>query len=253
MANNLKLYSYDIGGTPVAYLDTWNESDLNGKTPFIIATGTTDNDYVDVTSDALDIVDKYGETFCDDYQHKQKIIRLFHYEKGWDVLTDAEKDLVVKYYANPQLDPTGDTQTIQVITHLMTTKNLSIDEATDEVVDRWHNYWENVVIEAPVRWRKAVKVAVKYLSFVDATDLLNTIENLVAYYLNSGRLGLGYGDSKDGILNYITSTNSFVGTGLRFNAYTLKKGSWDELEEKLVDEFVDKQVWDRIIELTNTI
>lgn len=246
---SLKLYSYAIGGTPIAYLDSWRESDLNGNEPFIVATGMTNSDYTDVSSDAIDILHKYGETFCEDYQHKQKLMRLFHYEKGWDNLTHVEKDLVIDYYANPQVNPTGDTQSMQVITHLMMVHGMSQDDAIDKLVDTWHNYWSHVVEEAPARWKNAVKVSVKYLSFVDASDLLNTIENLVSYYLNSGRLGLGYGDSKDGILNYITSTYGFSGTGLEYNIYTLKKGTWVSFEDELVNIFVDKQVWDRITEL----
>jgi len=249
MSNSLKLYAYDIGGTPVSYLDSWREEDLNGKPPFIVSTGNTDFDYTDVTSDAISITDKYGGLFSEDYQHKQKIMRVFHYEKGWVNLTNEEKDIIIEYYANPQVSPTGDTQTMQVIQHLMLFKSMSEDEAVDKLVDTWHNYWEHVVDEAPNRWRKAVKVTVKYLSFIDASDLLNTIENLVSYYLDSGRLGLGYGDSKDGILNYITSTYGFNGTGLKYNVYTLKKGSWEDFESDVVNIFVDKQVWDRITEL----
>lgn len=249
MAQSLKLYSYEIGGTPLAYLDSHNESDLSGNTPFIVATGMTDSNYTDVTSDAISIIAKYGEMFTEDYQHKQKLMRLFHYEKGWDNLTHVEKDLVIDYYANPQINPTGDTQSMQVIIHLMTQHGMSQDDAIDKLVDTWHTYWTHVVEEAPARWKKAVKVTVKYLSFVDASDLMNTIENLVSYYLDSGRLGLGYGDSKDGILNYITSTHGFAGTGLEYNVYDLKKGDWNELEDALVNIFVDKQVWDRITEL----
>jgi len=249
---SLKLYAYEIGGTPVAYLDSWREDELNDNQPFVIATGMTDSSYTDVTSDAIEITHKYGETFCEDFQHKQKVMRLFHYEKGWDNLTTAEKDIVVDYYANPQLNPTGNTQSMQVITHLMS-KGMTMDEATDKIIDAWHNYWSKVVEEAPRRWENAVKITVRYLSFVDASDLNNTIENLVSYYLDSGRLGLGYGDSKDGIMNYIKSTEGFVGTGLEYNMYELKKGTWQELIDELENAFVDKMVWDRITELTQPL
>ena len=251
MATSLKLYSYEINGTPLAYLDSHNHADLSGNTPFIVATGMTDSNYTDVTSDAINIIHKYGEMFTDDYQAKTKLIRLFHYEKGWTNLTHEEKDLVIDYYANPQINPTGDTQSMEVIMHLIISHGMTPDEATDKLVDTWHKYWSNVVETAPTRWKNAVKETVKFLSFVDSSDLLNTIENLVTYYLDSGRLGFGYGDTKDGILNYIKSDNGFAGTGLEYNVYTLKKGTWQELIDKLENTFVDKLVWDRITELTN--
>lgn len=247
---NAKLFSYKIGGvTPVAYLDSYSVNDLNGNEPFVVILSgetTPSNDYVEVTSDAIEICDKYGDSFFKDYQEKQRNIRNFGYEKEWDNLTNDEKDIVIKYYANPQiLGDSADTQNVQVITHLMMTKGMSQDEAIDFIVDQWHGHWEKLLEDAPSRWKSVVKVAVKHLSFEDATDLFDTVENLVSCYLESGRIGQGYGDSKDGLLNYIMSTSSFDGIGLEYNAYTLKKGTWESFKKELEIEMVDK-VWPHI-------
>lgn len=54
-----------------------------------------------------------------------------------------------------------------------------------------------------------------------------------------GRQGINYGDKKEGIMDFIESTNSFMGRGLRESGYTLLQGTWDdfiiELKKVLVD------------------
>jgi len=246
MSQSLKLYSFDIKGTPVAYMDSYNNQDLSGNTAFIISSANTDSNYTDVTSDAISIVKRHGDSICSNYQHKQRLIKLFHYEKGWVNLTHEETDIVIDYYANPEINPTGDTQNTQIITHLMVSHGMGLDEAKSHMVDKWHDHWMKFIDDCPDVWKQAVKVSVKYLSFVDASDLLNTIENLVSYFLDSGRLGIGYGDNKDGVLNYIKSTSGFVGTGLESNAYILNGGTWEDFICELEDVFVGKVVWDRI-------
>jgi hypothetical protein len=54
-----------------------------------------------------------------------------------------------------------------------------------------------------------------------------------------GRLGINYGDKRDGIMDYIESTNAFAGQGLRENSYTLLQGTWDIFITAMRNVFVE--------------
>jgi len=128
----------------------------------------------------------------------------------------------------------------------MTTKGLSYVDSVDYIVDRWWDHWTSFLLDCDGRWRRAVKVTIKHLSFVDASDLFDEIEILVGYYLNAGRLGIDYGDTKDGIMDYIMSTNMYDGNGLEENNYTLKKGTWNSFKHELEYALVSEYFWDDI-------
>jgi hypothetical protein len=42
-----------------------------------------------------------------------------------------------------------------------------------------------------------------YINRFDAEDLFETVQRLVQYYTESGRLGKNYNDGNDGIMDYI--------------------------------------------------
>ena len=61
-----------------------------------------------------------------------------------------------------------------------------------------------------------------------------------------GRLGIGYGDSQYGIMNYIHSEVTSPADGLEETGYTLKVGDWTSFKAELEDWLVCTYFWDEI-------
>ena len=238
----VKFYVISINEVPITELDSYNNNDLNGKPITIVTTSTTvDEQYIDKTDEAIVLCDKIGSSIFNNYQKKQEHIKLYGYQKGWENMSMDEQEVIVNYYANPSIKgSTGNTQVTQVITHLMTHDGLTYDEALDRLIDKWHAHWSLYLEDCKNTWRDTVKVVVKFLSLEDSADLFDTVSTLVDFYLSTGRLGLGFGDSRDGLLNYIRSDYGFTGTGLEYNNYTLNKGTWEEFIEKLTVSLTGK-------------
>jgi len=236
------LFAYELSGSTLGVdLSSWDDSDLSGNSPFMVSSATTVSGYTEITS--IENWLKFGRDVLHDYQDYQKAIKLAGYDKGWTAMTNTEKDIIIDHYAHPQINPTGSTQNTQQVIHLMTTKGFSQEQATDYIVDVWWDHWTASLSDCDGRWRRAVKTTIQYLSFADASDLFEEIEILVGYYLESGRLGIGFGDSKDGMMNYIMSNEGYTGNGLEYNNYTLKKGTWDELKTNLCKDLVSDYFW----------
>ena len=233
MMKYLNFYILTINGTPISELDTYMEKDVNDKDIVIITDEIINNEqYINQTDNAIILCHKLGDEIFKNYQEKQEHIKIFGYQKSWENLTNDEKDIIIDYYANPPID-SEQTQITQIITHLMEKNNLSYDDALEIYIDKWHNHWSNYLDDCAKTWRDTVKIVVKYLSLVDSADLFDIVSPLVDFYLSTGRLGLGFGDSKDGLINYIRSDYGFTKTGLEYNNYDLRKGTWVEFIEAL--------------------
>lgn len=238
----LYIQGYIINGNIIGIdIDKWNDDQLSGNAPIICSTHSNLNGYSNITS--IETWHKYGDSLLSSYQDKQRAIKLAFYDKGWNNCTNNEKDLVMEYHANPDLG--NNNQNTQMIMYLLG-KGYSMDQATDYLVDCWHSHWEKFISECPAKFRKATKVVLRYLSFADASDLDITIESLKSRYMTTGVLGLGYGDHKEGLLNYIWSNNSYTAQGLEENGYTLKKGSWSEFKQEIEDNLISVYFWPEI-------
>lgn len=225
------LLAYQISGQTVGVdLPQWHSEDLNGNQPFkmIYSGDTIPSGYTDISS----IVnwDKFGSNVANDYFAYKCAVKTIVTEKGWTGLTNSEKDLAIKYYAY------SDATT--AVIYLMTTKGMSQQQAQYYVLQQWHIHHGNITLSCRQRWYYVKLIVPMYLSFTDAEDLLNTVEPLVFAYHDMGRLGINYGDKKDGIMDYIESTNAFQGQGLRENSYTLLQGTWDTFISAMKDVFV---------------
>jgi hypothetical protein len=244
----IKLYLIQINGTPILDLPSYNINELNNKPLTIITSGSvSDTQYIDKTNNALEIIHRIGDTMFENYQTKQRMIKLFGYQKGWDNCSDDEKDIIINYYANPQPpNISGNTRSTQVITHLMTKKGLSYDESLDKLIDTWHEHWSKYLEDTPLTWRNTVKIVVKHLSLNDSADLFDKVEAEVNGYLSTGRLGITFGDSKPGLLNYIRSSYNYENSGLISEGYVLNKGTYPEFIELLTQSLAGKY-WDLIL------
>ena len=196
---NYNLFAYNISGQTVGIdITSWNKNKLNGNDAFVISSGQTLNGYDNITS--IDNMYNLGVNAMDTYQTWQKGVRLAGYETGWSAMTDTEKDYIIDAYAYPE----GSTE---IVTYLVTTKGMTVNEAEDYLIDKWHTYWNSFLEDCPERWSNAAKVTVTYLPFSAASQVLDTVNVLVDKYIVAGRLGIGYGDTSDGLMNFVMSTS----------------------------------------------
>ena len=150
--------------------------------------------------------------------------------KGWNNLTNNEKDIAIQYYSYP--DATS------VVIYLMTVKGMSQQQAQGFMLQQWHRHHGNVIIACKQRWYYVKFVVPQYLNFTDAEDLFNHIESLAFAYNDMGRLGIDYGDKTNGIMDYIESTNAYIGNGLRESGYSVS-GTWDDFILAMKNVFVE--------------
>jgi len=236
------LFGYDINGETVGVdLGSWESIDLNGNQPFILVSGQTFSGYTNITS--IEYMSLFGNRAIDTYQTQQKGVRLCGYETGWSAMTDTEKDIIIDWYAYPE----GSTE---IVTYLIMTKGMTQNEAESYLIDKWHTYWNSFLEDCPERWSNAAKVTVGYLPFSGASMLMDTVNVLVDKYIVAGRLGIGYGDTSDGLMNFIMSSSGYVGSGMEeyciSQGFVLKKGDYDTFRSDLQNTLIDPYFWPEI-------
>ena len=239
---NYNLFAYNISGQTVGTdLNIWYSEDLNGNEPFVLVSGSTLTGYDNITS--INNMYNFGRNSVDTYQTWQKGIRLSGYETGWSAMTDTEKDVIIDMYAYPE----GSTE---IVTYLVTTKGMTQNEAESYLVGKWHTYWNSFLEDCPERWSNAVKVTIDYLPFSAASQLMDTVNVLVDKYIVAGRLGVGYGDTSIGLMNFIMSSSGYVGNGLEefcvSQGFALKKGDYDSFRLDLQNTIIDPYFWPEI-------
>ena len=239
---NYNLFGYNISGQTVGVdISSWNRSQLNGNDAFVIVSGQTLSGYNNITS--IEHMSNLGSNAINTYQTQQKGVRLCGYETGWSAMTDTQKDIIIDWYAYPE----GSTE---IVTYLVVTKGMTKDEAENYLIDKWHVYWNSFLEDCPERWSNAAKVTVTYLPFSGASQLMDTVNVLVDKYLVAGRLGIGYGDTSDGLMNFIMSSNGYVGNGLEeyciSQGFTLKKGDYNTFRLDLQNTIIDPYFWTEI-------
>jgi len=236
------LFAYNISGSIVGIdLKKWYTSELNGNDAFVISSGQTLTGYDNITS--IKNMYNFGRNAITTYQTYQKGVRLCGYETGWSAMTNAEKDCIIDTYAYPE----GSTE---IITYLVTTKGMTQDEAESYLIDKWHTYWNSFLEDCPERWSNAAKVTIGYLPFSGASQLMDTVNVLVDKYLVAGRLGIGYGDTSDGLMNFVMSSSGYVGNGMEeycvAQGFILKKGDYDSFRLDLQNTIIDPYFWPEI-------
>jgi len=239
---NYNLFAYNISGQTVGTdLNIWYSEDLNGNEPFVLVSGNTLTGYDNITS--INNMYNFGRNSVDTYQTWQKGVRLCGYETGWTAMTDTEKDVIIDMYAYPE----GSTE---IVTYLVTTKGMTQNEAESYLVGKWHTYWNSFLEDCPERWSNAVKVTIDYLPFSAASQLMDTVNVLVDKYIVAGRLGVGYGDTSNGLMNFIMSSSGYVGNGLEefcvSQGFVLKKGDYDSFRLDLQNTIIDPYFWPEI-------
>jgi len=236
---NYNLFGYDLSGQTVGVdVGRFYIKDLDGNEPFVLASGQTLTGYDNITS--IENMYNFGSVPCGTYQTWQKGIRLAGYETGWSAMTDTEKDVIIDMYAYPE----GSTE---MVTYLVTTKGMAVNEAEEYLIGKWHTYWNRFLGGCPERWSNSVKVTIDYLPFSAASQLMDTVNVLVDKYIVAGRLGVGYGDTSDGLMNFIMSSSGYVGNGLEeyciSQGFILKKGDYNSFRSDLQNTIIDPYFW----------
>ena len=239
---NYNLFGYNISGQTVGVdVSSWNRSQLNGNDAFVIVSGQTLNGYDNISS--IEHMSNLGSNAINTYQTQQKGVRLCGYETGWSAMTDTQKDIIIDWYAYPE----GSTE---IVTYLVVTKGMSQNEAESYLIDKWHTYWNSFLEDCPERWSNSAKVTVGYLPFSGASMLMDTVNVLVDKYIVAGRLGIGYGDTSDGLMNFIMSSSGYVGNGMEeyciSQGFVLKKGDYDTFRSDLQNTLIDPYFWPEI-------
>jgi len=227
-----QLLAYQITGTTIISgetiytiqtvgvdISTWNDVDLNGNNPFVIimSGSTIPSGYVDISS--IYNWYNYGFGICNDYLCIKEEIKDIVTNIGWTGLTNTEKDIAITCYSYS--NPTD------AVIYLMTVKGYTQQQAQSFLLSSWHKHHGNVVEACKQRWYYVKLVIAAFLSFTDAEDLFDLNESLIFAYTDMGRLGLNYGDRKDGIMDFIESTNGYENNGLRESGYSLIQGNYD--------------------------
>lgn len=223
---NKHLLAYQISGQTVGIdLDSWNDDDLNGNAAFkiIISGQTVPSGYTDI--DSIENWDKFGIQVANDYSVVKFEIKDLVTTIGWTGLTNAEKDLAIKYYAYPDVT--------SAVIYLMTTKGMSQAQAQGFVLREWHRHHLKNIVAYRQRWNYAKFTVLSFISRADGEDLFNTVKALVDLYIEVGILGWEYSDYQDGIIDYVYSTHGFTGQGLEENGYTLLQGTWTDFKNAL--------------------
>jgi hypothetical protein len=212
-------------------LENWDEKDLNNNVSFqLIYSGQTiPENYINISS--IKNWHLYGANVSNDYLVYKNAIKDIVEKNGWLNLSNEEKDLAIQYYSY--------TNPTEAVIYLMTVKGYNQQQAQYFLLEQWHKHHANLIVACKQRWYYAKLVVPMFLSFTDSEDLLNTVEPLIFAYVDMGRLGINYGDKKDGIMDYIESTNMFFEQGLKENNYTLLMGTWDIFIENMKNVFIE--------------
>lgn len=236
------LFGYIVNGETVGVdKNLWDETELNGNEPFLLVSGSTLSGYNNITS--IENMYNFGGNAIYDFQTWQKGVRLCGYEKGWSAMTNTEKDIIIDTYAYPE----GSTE---IITYLINEKRMTQNEAENFLLDSWYEYWHSFLEGCPNRWHEAAKLTLTYLKFSEVSKLLDYINILIDKYIYVGRLGIGYGDTSDGLMNFIYSSSVYVDNGLEEfcnnNGYILKRGDYSEFKLDLENILLDSYFWSEI-------
>jgi len=225
------LLAYQISGQTVGVdISSWSDVDLNGNKAFkIIRSGdTTPSGYTDIST--IELWDRFGEVCANDYMCVRFEIRDMCRAKSWTGLTDTEKDIAIKHYVSD--DP------MNAVIYLMS-KGYTQQQAQGFVLMSWHKYHAKLLEACVQRFYYLKFIVPQYLSLTDAELLFDHAHDLIYDLTELGRFGIAIGDKKSGILDYLMSTNAYVGAGMEESGLSLIQGTWDGFRAALYGILVD--------------
>ena len=166
-----------------------------------------------------------GQKMAVDYlKARSLILEEMNSKGGWINLTDVEKDVIINVFLEDPLVDTATNNTNKV-THLMTTKGMSVTEAQAYLATAYamHHVKEVKSCEKRAASQDAAELVAIYLNLSDARDFIDTTKTLYDMYRLQGIKGTQYGTVGEGLLDFIESTpgTSFEHIGLAQQGYTI--------------------------------
>lgn len=142
-----------------------------------------------------------------DYIYVRTQIKLYISGTTFDSLSEIDKEIVIKYCA---------TDSTTIITHYMM-QGMSQADATYIYITNRSVDIKNAAESCSKRITSPtyIKYIIMFLPEETAQQFLDATRNFSLDYQSAALFGNMYGDGRDGIMDYIDGTGSYVGGGLR--------------------------------------
>lgn len=204
-------------------VQSWSNSQLNDLPFKLIFSGDTiPSNYSNITN--IINLDKFGFNYTNDYCIIRYEIDVIRQISGWTNLSNNEKDICIKYLIYDELD---------AVTHLMTVSGFTEFQSKTYLENMWKKHNILLIDSHNKRWFSIKECFIKYLGMDNANILVDNLNHILFAYLTIGRIGKNYYDSVDGIMDYIESTNGFIGNGLTECGYMLQYGMYPQFVNEL--------------------
>lgn len=151
---------------------------------------------------------------ADDYYKERNELRLLVDTQGFDNLNTKEKEYAAKYCI------ADDTTIVMYYVSI----GLDLDTAQAKHLVRRSEDINKAAVTCKNRAESAVVkyISIKYMAENDAATFMDAIRSFITDYGLLAHLGIEYGQSREGIMDYIEATNAYENAGL--STYTLRSG-----------------------------
>jgi len=140
------------------------------------------------------------------------------YVSNFPFASDEDNYVAIEFMA--VLDANKDRDSTAMVTWLMG-KGYSQEDAQGYVIDAAEKSHNKSVDCMESRWKKGKRVAMVFLDVDDQTNFAKSTSGLVDNMLRYAIHGRNYRDKDDGIMDFIESTNEWIGQGLAEKNYDI--------------------------------
>ena len=229
-----QIYKYDFFDSITKTISGDNEL----KDAYIIVNSgdTAPSGYTNISS--VQSWNDYGESLCTDYLQWRDRVRDELDQTHWSGLTSSEKDIVINFYLK-ETDKDENTANTEKITHLMTSYGLDLVSSKGKLIAVYgkHHLEEIDACHKRANSELLYQVIAKYLTLVDAGDLIKITHKLFDLYKSQAIRGTEDGNAGEGLFNFLESTvgSSYETTGLEQQGYILNIGDYASFISELMD------------------
>lgn len=228
-----QLYKYD-------FFDVNTKTITAGEQPkdafVIINSGdTVPSGYTEISS--VQNWSDYGESLCTDYLQYRDRIKDELDQVSWSGLTNSEKDIVIDFYLK-ESNKSEEVANGEKVAYLMGVHGLSLIEAKGKLISVYGPHHIKEIRSCYHRSNSELlyKIIAKYLTLVDAGDLIKITHKLFDLYKSQAIRGTEDGNAGEGLFNFLESTvgTSYETTGLEQQGYILNTGTYSEFIAELM-------------------
>lgn len=211
-------------------------TDDDVMSPIVLIDGDLDLiNYDDITSISSWV--KYYDSLCTDrLQLRLRIIEILN-TQTWSGISDEERDIVIKYYLKETSKSDSVANEEKVI--FLMGKGFSFGEVQGLLIKSYSIYhlMEIESCYSRANSAKLFEVIAKYLTLVDAADLINITHKLFDLYKTQGIRGVNDGSVGAGLFDFLESTvdTMYETSGLQQQGYVLNTGDYTTFISELMD------------------